>query len=142
MGTNPYTNIAQNDHYSLVLKTPSKYVSYTKNAALLGLEFDSEQNKYRLNVGVVFDVPGIYSIDFDYLEVVNPDNNQPEYYGGGIIQFIDVNSEYQEGYLIGQINEQKTNYNYYEGLSDDEKAKFQVVDSSNKEKYYFLKVEE
>lgn len=134
--------LSQNDNYSILLNTPSKYASYTKNAALLGLEYNKEKDVYLLNIGVVFHSPGIYSIDFDYLEVVNPDNQQAEYFGGGIIQFVDSDLVYNEGYLIGEVDEENRNLDLYNGLLPESKSKFQKVNQDNNDKYFFINIEE
>jgi len=132
----------QPDNYNFDYRTYISYESYTEKATMLGLYYYSYEGKYLLKFGVIFNKPGIYSIDGDYLEFKNYYNNNIEYFGGGIMSFQDLNFQDKVAYIKCQIITDNRNMHLYNGLSNQDIKSFQSVTEINENKYFFIKVNE
>ncbi len=118
----------------------SNFIASTEKSKMIGLYYTSNGSNNTLKFGVVFNTPGVYSIDSDYLKFKNYFSDSDEYYGGGIIQYEDIQNNYQEAYIIAEMSTDNRNLHLYEGLSESDKESFQVVDEKNQNKYFFIKV--
>lgn len=134
--------IYQPDYYNFKFSTYIGYISYTDKATLLSLYYYSKEGKYLMKFGVVFNSPGIYSIDGDYMKFENYFTNETEYFGGGTMSFQNLDYQTRGAYIKANLIADNRNMHLYNELSDDEKNSFQVVDDSNQSKYFFIKVNE
>ncbi len=121
-------------------KTYAPYLSYTNNAALVRLLYSLSKDKYHFNMGVVFNKSGIYSIDCDFLNFKNYYSNETVTFGGGYMQFYDINEKYNEAILHSAINTENRNIDLYNQLSKEEKDIFDPINNENQSKYFFIKV--
>lgn len=128
----------QPNNYSFVFETYCTQLSQTSEASLARFVYEENNSKYQLKVGLLFKKPGIYSIDADKLLLKTSD--QTQYFGGGVIGYNDLAGNYYEGYLSAAFENEETNYELYQNLTDAEKSVFQPVSDSNKQKYYFIHV--
>jgi len=131
----------QPDNFNVVYKNRAQigYIGHTPKAGMLGLYYSSNKGLYELSFGVVFKKTGIYSIDADYLSFSNYYSNNFTELGGGYMQLYDINDTYAEA-NIKSVFTGNRNIHIYEGLSDNEKQAFRVVNDQNESKYFFIKV--
>ena len=134
----------QNNQYSkykVLLRTPTRYITYTDKATMLGLFYYKDMGQYSMKFGVVFDTVGVYSIDADYLQFKNYHTNEIVKLGGeGIMKFNDLEDGYKEAYIYARMK--KNNIDVYNSLTEDDKNTFNIIDDNNKLKYFFIKVVE
>ena len=130
----------QPDCYSFDLRTYAGYISYTKKTTMLNVYYYLKEGKYLMKFGVVFNKPGIYSIDGDYLAFKNYYNNEIINFGGGVIKYYNLDNEYKEAYLYSVLNVDNRNLNLYNNLSKEDKESFQDVNEVNESRYFFIKV--
>lgn len=130
----------QPDNYSVSFRTYASYLSYTNKTTMIGLYYYSELGKYLMKFGIVFNTPGTYSVDGDYLEFKNYYNNEIINFGGGLVQYYTLDNEYREAYLYSEFNIEDRNMHLYNNLTDVDKESFQVVNEKNQSKYFFIKV--
>jgi len=132
----------QPDNASIEFRTYASYISYTEKVTMIGMYYYTSAGKYLMKFGVVFHKPGIYSVDADYLKFHNYYNNSEQYFGGGRMDFLNLNNESKGAYLHAEIVSDTNNIHLYNNLSESDKTSFQVVDGTNQSKYFFIKVNE
>ncbi|MDA3893782.1 MAG: hypothetical protein PF517_19130 [Salinivirgaceae bacterium] len=132
----------QPSHYDFVFKSAVDHMTFTDKATILGLYYIEYESVYTLRFGIVFNSPGVYSIDSDYLRMKNYFSNNIEYLGGGLVEMNDMNDDYQAGSLKSDMVVENRNLHLYSDLSDEDRNSFHEVNSENELKYFFIKVNE
>jgi len=132
----------QPSNYDFDFGTYASYFSYASKATLVGVYYHSSNDKVVMKCGIAFNTPGTFSIDSDYLNFHNYNNATEQYYGGGIMEFYNLQKEYKAAYLKAKIQAENHNIHLYNALSDTDKKSFQRVDEGNQSKYFFIKVNE
>jgi hypothetical protein len=122
------------------LKTYIPYLTYTNNATIIGMLYYFSKDKYYFSLGIIFNKQGIYSIDGDFLNFKNYYTDELVTFGGGYMQFYDINENYREATLHSVIVADNRNINLYNQLSNEEKNIFDPVNSENQNKYFFINV--
>ncbi len=135
---NSENQVYQPNNYSFIFETYCNQLSQTSEASMARFIYEENNNKYKLKVGLLFKKAGVYSIDADKLILKTSD--QTQYFGGGVVGYNDLDGNYHEGYLSATFENEETNYELYQNLTEFEKAVFQPVSDFNKQKYYFIHV--
>lgn len=132
----------QTDYCSFDFESFASYLSYTAKTTMIGAYYSPVEGKQILEIGVVFHTPGIYSIDTDYSKVENYLNNSIGVFGGGLIEYYDLQNNYHKAYLIADIDVENNNMHLYDALSESDKNSFEGIKEQNESKYFFIKVNE
>lgn len=126
--------------YDFVYQTQIEFLTSAGNAVILGLVFSNDNGTYVMKCGVVFNEPGLYSIDTDYLIMKEYFSDDDYYLGGGRVELEDINGEYKTGVLNCIIDTDERNMQFYYDLKNEERELFNEVNDSNMSKYVFIKV--
>lgn len=125
--------------YNFKFVSSAQYTTELGDATMIGLNYDNEDGIYQLKFGIVFNQPGIYSIDTDLIAYQYPSDNEPSYYGGGNIELYTNDGGFKYGSLFTDFEVANNNISLYNQLTETQKAKFEKIADRNQEKYFFIR---
>lgn len=126
--------------YEFKFKTVADYTSALGDATMLGFNYNRQDQLWQIKFGIIFKMPGIYSVDTDLLWYQYPSDTEPQYYGGGLASIYADDDSYMYGALFTTIIASNNNQHLYETLTSEKKAKFEAVKIDEFDKYFFIQV--